>query len=553
MAVSYTCNTCPSLYCAGYDQLLLSPSTTRTPVTYDISPILVTDLSETLPILFTSNVTSAFTNDLSLVINEGILLPGNLYRFRLEVSDTQGHTGFAEVDVATDTSPLAGYIELQPLQGYPLVTKFTMRALQWTDEIDKTPLSYQFGFQYPCGTDKEDVYWLTGVLTQNQLSTILPLTHCGSIDIALRVYNQNGAFVEHISPLSLDNTSVSINLLSAIQTIELMSLQEGNWIEGMASLMSFAVSINSNQAVFVEVQAFKAQALDLILRLYDSSIPSSRLFLNQLLSVMLEMSRNVSLAQATFSKVTSLLESVVTLYNSYNGTDFSPGLSQEEAEMIFTIYAHLVSANSIYDGDRIKMNTLTESLLKTITKLGYGICLQQGISETATTLIAEDLGTLKSSYINLPVDYNSTIVCMDSPFGPEEQIFVDFGNELFQRYLQRQCSSKESGNEATVNSSQCSGVCVVSAQFRQDLRWQGSMHSSQTKAPFLQVSLVDPLTGSMLEISNLISTVQLNFPIANSTFDLDQLECVFWSKISSSWSTGECNTIRVLVRNVCYS
>ncbi len=501
------------------------------------------------PVLFVSNVTaSPFTNIVSLVLKEDMLLPGNPYRFRLEVTNSDGRTGFSEVDIFTESLPLAGHLEIRPSQGQPLVTHFSLRALQWTDDVGNTPLSYQFGFRYPCGGD-DSTYWLTGVLTRNRLTAMLPVTNCGSLHVVLRIYDQNEAFVDHVSSVRLDtynlSTNAGVDLLPASQAIEQQSLLEGNWIEGLANLMSLSVSVNRHPDVFTQVQAFKQQAVDLLLGLYKLSIPVSRSHLNQLLSLLLETSWHTNLSDSTLSEVSSLLESVVSVYNSFSraAANLEPGFSQTEAGVIFVTYGNLISTSSLREGARVRVDSFTESLLRTTPDLGYGLCLQLGISEEAVFLVTEDFGTLKASYINLPVDYSTIISYANSPFGPTDVIVVDFGSELFQRYLQRQCSGKDSDNTVRGKSNLCSGVCVISAQFKHNLKWQGSEYSSYAKTHFLQLSLADPQNGTVFNVTELPSfPVELSFPITTLPSDYDQLECVLWDNDSTTWNSEGCTT-----------
>ncbi len=522
--------------------MLVDANLTRTPISYVVSPTIEVKFSEMAPLLFVSSVTaSPFTNIVSLVLKEDTLLPGNPYRFRLEVTNTQERTGFAEIDIFTESRPLAGHLEIQPTQGHALSTKFTLQALQWTDDVGDTPLSYQFGFRYGNGSK----YWMTGALTRSRISTLLPQT-CGeqSALVLLRIYDQNMAYTEFVSSPRL-SSNTSVDLLSAIREIEELSLGDGNWVEGLASLMSLSVCVNRCPDIFTQVPAFKQRALDLLLRLHTSFIPSSRLHLNQLLSLLHETSLQANISETTLVDVTTVIESTVSLYNSFSNTatNVEPGMSQEEAGVVFGTYANLISANSHLDRARVSMDTVTESLLRTSVQLGYGICLQVGISEEPLLLVAEG-GTLKASYINLPADYSTTASTSNSPFASTDAIFVDFGRELFWKGLQRPCEGETSGNGIGGSSpSLCSGVCITSVQFRHDLRWQGSEYSSQAKTHFLQLSLLDPQTGLAFNVSDLQSfTAELSFPITLLPSDYDQLACVLWNDTSTAWRTEGCST-----------
>lgn len=531
---------------SGYAQLLLSTNTTRTALNYEISPTIEVTPSELAPLLFVSTVTaSPFVNTVSLVLQEGTLLPGNPYRFRLEVTDTQGQAGFSEIDILTESQPLSGHLEIEPTQGIALSTKFSLRALQWTDDVGDTPLSYQFGLQYPYGHGS--TYWLTGILTSNQISVVLPLACCGMpVGIVLHIFDQNAAFAEQTYSLNLSQaTNQSFDLVRALQEIEEQSLVEGNWVEGLANLMSWSLSVNRCPNSFTEVQTFKRQAVDLLLTLHNSSIPSSRSYLNQLLLLLLETTSQTHLSQPTLSDISSVLGSYASLYNngfSRTATDVELGLSRTEAEVIFATYANLILANSQLEEGRVRTDALIDSLLRTLMEIGYGMCLQLGIFEEPVLLVAEDFATLKSSHINLPADYSSTTSDNESPFGPSDVVFVDFGKELFQRFLQRSCEGEDEVGRL------CSGVCVTSAQFKHNLKWEGSEYSSQTKTHFLQLFLTDPQTGSLLNIFGLqFFPVELSFPITSQPSNYDHLTCVLWDDTSTTWNSEGCDTV-VLVR-----
>ena len=536
--IGYCISISHPLYSAGYAQLELSPVLVRTPLRYHIQQTIGTTVNESSTILFTSNITSCpYINRISLTLNRAVLLPGNSYRFTLIVQNTLGHIGFAKMDLRTESLPLAGLLVIQPSSGDPLTTMFLIRALQWTDDIGNTPLSYQFGFQYP---GEETVYWFSGVTIRNKISTILPLPSAANepLSIILLIYDTNGAVSKYQTYVML-NSNASINLIEQIQTIEEMSLINGNWNEGNAHLTAIVASINRNPDTFNYIDKFRVRAVSMILQLFDSYVPQSKSFLNHLLFLLHEVTYEAELPQNSSLRVVELLESLVQTYNNIierTSVISMPGFSEQEAQLVFETYRNLISENSQFEGARIRSDVITESLLTSLPLLGYGMCLLLGVNEQASVTIADGFGSLKASQINLPMDYVTAQPYNDCTLGFNEEIHVNFGSELFRQYLQWMCDTE----------SLCSGVCVISAQFIADLRWQGNPYSSIVKTPVLSLALVNPMDGGQLQVQDLQSSpVTLSFPITAELSNLGLLECVFWSSSNSTWSDGGCTIQQV--------
>ena len=510
----------------------------RTPLSYQIQNTIDTTLNESSPVLFTSNVTSSpYTNQISLTLSKGVLLPGNTYRFTLTVKNSLGHVGFACMDFRTESLPLAGQLDIQPVSGDALSTEFLVKASHWTDDIGDTPLSYQFGFQYP---DEETVYWSSGVIIQNQISTIFPLPSVASdsVNVILLIYDINGAVSEHQTGIDIFNSNALIDLNELIQCIEEISLHDGNWIEGNAHLTAVIVSVNRNQDLFQDIDTFRVRAVDLILQLFDSYIPQSKSFLNHLLFLLHEVTYQAELPHNTSVQVVELLESLVQTYNSLGKTlaISVPGFSEHEAQLVLETYSNLLLANGQFQGFRIRADVITDSLLRTLPVLGYGMCLQLGINEQVSVTIDDNFGSLKASQINLPVDYVTAQPCKNCTLGLSEEISIGFGSELFRQYLQWMCDAQ----------SVCSGVCAISAQFIVNIRWQDSPYSSVVKTPVLSLALVNPMDGGILQVQNLQSSpITVSFPITAEVSNSGQLECVFWSNISNTWSNEGCSLQQV--------
>ena len=498
-------------------------------------------VNESSTTLFTSNITSSpYTNRISLTLNRAALLPGNSYRFTLTVEDILGHVGFAKMDLHTESLPLAGLLDIQPASGNPLATRFLLRASHWTDDIGNTPLSYQFGFQYP---DEETIFWFSGVTVRNKISTILPLPSAANetLIIILQIYNTNGAVSKHQLYVDnlMHNSDTSFDLIELMQCVEDVSLKNGNWIEGIAHLTAIVASVNRYQDAFLCVDEFRERAVGVILQLFNSYIPQSKFFLNHLLFLLHEVTFKAVLPRNTSLHVVELLESLVQTFNNIDektSVISMPGFSEQEAELVFETYGSLILANSQREGTRIRSDVITESCLASLPHLGYGMCLQLGINEQASVTTADGLGSLKASHINLPMEYTTAQPCANCTLRNSEEIHINFGSKLFRQFLQWMC----------VTESLCSGVCIISAEFNDDVRWQGNPFSSVVKTPVLSLTLVNPIDGVLLQVQDLPSSpVTLSFPITAELSDLGLLECVFWSNTNNTWSNVGCTVQQV--------
>ena len=542
-ACSKLCYKFPSV---GFAQLELTQQITRTQLKYNIVGNTDVLLNETVHVLFTSSVTSPpLTNQVTLTLESAVLLADNSYRFRIEATNVLGHTGYAEIDIHTASVPLSGHLNIQPLNGSSLDTIFSLQALRWTDDIGDTPLSYQFGFQYP---EELDIQWLSGILTQSEIVSLLPLPSQmnNSVILVLQIYDNKGALTCHKTSFTVQHnrnaSHNSIDIMRIMQTIENTSLQMGNWIEGLAHLTALVFSQDRNPSQFdpTDLQMFKTRAINLLIELYRSYIPASKSFLNHLLSLVNKVTYQVELPAPIVAQVLELLESVVNMYKSFEESAvFSkPGFSEDEAKLVFETYANLIAASSRVTSTRIMSDAVTNSLLNVISELGFGMCQQLGIGEESAFIFADNVGTLKSSWINLPRTYNTTMPCESCPYNQTNGVVnIEFSNQLFRQYLQWPCSVEIEPEN------QCSGVCIISAQFIREMRWQGSQYSSYAKVPFLHVSLANPRNGSVLQTQNpQTSPVTISFPITSEPSSLRNLECVSWNDVLGTWSPQGCTT-----------
>ena len=541
----------------GYAQLEDLSSLTLTPVAYEIVSTLTQPQEGSTAVLYTSNAAaSTLTNIVSLTAARNSLLPANTYRFRLEATDRLGRTGYAEIDIRTESLPLGGRLEVTPAVGVPLSTRFQFTALQWTDDSRDLPLAYQYGVRY---SNEGETYWLTGVLARNSISVLLPPSpplDGESVEAVLHVFDTNGAVARQTRMVNLTSSgigSAQTTLGSLMDDIEKQALDFGNWIEGLANLLSLALAINEDPYSTydpADVQDVTARGVDLTIDLFWSQVPRSRPFLNQLLGLLRELTQAVELSEFTLVRLLEMLELIVAKYLEFEETSSSSGaagFSEYEGELVLGVYANLVTMHSQRNGTRVREDTIVTSMADNIPRVGYGICRQLGLRARAISITVQNLGVVSVSLANLPSSHTTfdPSDCKDCPFEDSEAIVIDFGRQLYEQYLLWPCESTDS--------SMCSGVCITTAQFKFDLRWRGSPFSSHSKTPYLSLSLANPRNGSELAVQDFTTgdSTSLQFPVTTSVADSNLLECVSWDVSNGGWSSQGCST--ATVRSQCHT
>ena len=535
----------------GYAQLDNLMAVARTPISYDIVQTIKQPIRGMLELLYTSNTTGSapLTNQITLAISANTLQPDQMYRFRLQATDSMGHTGYAEIDIYTESVPLLGYLDATPTSGVPLSTSFRLSALGWTDDIGDAPFSYQFGVQY----DSEDsIYWLSGILRQDGIMALLPPTSFGSLSAVLFVYDRNGAVAWDNTIVNLESGvgSAQTNLSSLMDSIEVKSVNFGNWIEGLADLTSLALAINKNPHSMYndsDVVDIRKRGVELVIALYWSQTPASTSFLDHLLVLLRELTKEAGgLPTPTLAQLFGMLRSLIAKYidSAQTSTLVAPGLGEGAGQTIVDIYANVIEATSQVDGMRVREDVVTESLFGNIVGLGYGVCKQIGIRERSTTVSAPGLATLSFSLTSLPSAYMTLETSLSTYTGYSSDddpppISIDFGGHLYEQYLQWPCSKEDD----------CSGICLTTAQFERNLRWQGNEYAPFSKTPLLSILLVNQANGSEVRVQGLPSSsrVRIAFPLTGTVADSGLLSCVVWDANRKEWTGEECSSAVVSV------
>lgn len=540
--------------------------------------------SEGSTYLYTSHVSTTLpqpaplTNTLALVLRDSLLLPRNSYRFKLTVTNSNDRVGFAEVDIQTESLPSSGGIVIEPSQGRPLSTVFHLRALDWTDDLGDAPYLYRLGLRYICSVSWGCEEWLTGLSQDNEFMFVLPDVDSSlSPELLLQVWDSNGAIQEVTRDLDLlasqepEGTTADLlpssgNELSSLMQDVQSLVAEGHWVQALAHFSSLLISVNmdhetvicnKSQVLFspifqltdLEFVEFKARALAVFLSLHDSFIPNSQSHFQISLSILQKITNTQydtgtrlgpTWNEMDVARLVDLLEDVVSLSASFadSGVQSRRGISEEDAATVLRIYEQVISSSLDLSPDvpRVSSSRATRSLAGILPDIGYGLCARQRIGEENVTLHLDNFVALKSSLINLPPSGYVAGGCMGG-CSPVEDVRIDFGEELFARYLQWACSDDGRGY--------CSGLCVISARLDVDIFWQGAAFSSWLKTPILFLSLLNPSDGTPVTAPPTSSQPEWSLPLVAPYADTANLRCVTWNEDSSLWSEESCGEVSV--------
>ena len=91
--------------------------------------------------------------DANLVMKNGVLVPGQEYRFRLQVMDADLSTGFVEISFTVNEPPSCGRIDVRPSDGVALNTSFGLFMDGWADDLKDLPLVYRFSYSVDGGQE----------------------------------------------------------------------------------------------------------------------------------------------------------------------------------------------------------------------------------------------------------------------------------------------------------------------------------------------------------------------------------------------------------------
>eukprot|EP01052_Picozoa_sp_SAG31_P005427 SAG31_NODE_238_length_19470_cov_8.921532_11_plen_2902_part_00 len=115
----------------------------------------------------------------NLVINSGVLVPGQEYKFRLQVVDTDDSVGFGEIHFTVNEPPSCGKFGVRPSMGVALNTSFGLFMDGWADDISDLPLVYRFAYSVG-STDENNI----GNFAESSSETAIFPTGANSTDNA---------------------------------------------------------------------------------------------------------------------------------------------------------------------------------------------------------------------------------------------------------------------------------------------------------------------------------------------------------------------------------
>ena len=366
-----------------------------------------------------------------------------------------------------------------------------------------------------------------------------------------------------LQPLS-DSQREDLDVLALLDRIR--RLATTNWRESLAQLTTLVSTVDTNTFVTSSsfnitstmMSQFKVKATELVLDIYNSYIPISKSYLNVVAGILHSTtsspdSAGISSNEALVSRIVDFLRALVDSYNSFDVNKIL-GFSTMDSQVVLQTFHKLINPSQQKNSStisRVRENLVTQTLLGLIPKLGQGLCLREKYSFVNGAGVA----FLKASRTNLPMDYKSTEQCnMKQPTSKRArfcsndalpEVTVNFSLALFERYLWWNCANETEGTE-----SYCSGICLTSAQYSQDLLWQGTPYTSQLKSPLFQLYLLNPHNGSVLEVSSTATESQtrvtrnselasdqldITFPILASYSNASNLHCAYWNVTSRLW------------------
>ena len=224
----------------------------------------------------------------TLVVKANTLEAGEVYSFRLTVTNSIGAWSSATLNVTAGRSPWGGWVDVSPQNGSALTTKFTIRTGNWTDDPDSYPLRYLFEYSMSSGgtVPVEAEYKATP-----NTSTILPLGFEEDYGMPLiaRVSDVHGGVTAiNTTAYSMPPPLESAVELAANQTAEITSLLDAGddttlvaaatMLSAGASVLSFVMSSEGATDEMI-ADAVEARASYLTAITSSTTMPASALAL----------------------------------------------------------------------------------------------------------------------------------------------------------------------------------------------------------------------------------------------------------------------------------
>eukprot|EP00602_Paraphysomonas_sp_CaronLab_P009942 CAMPEP_0185035854 /NCGR_PEP_ID=MMETSP1103-20130426/27905_1 /TAXON_ID=36769 /ORGANISM="Paraphysomonas bandaiensis, Strain Caron Lab Isolate" /LENGTH=2281 /DNA_ID=CAMNT_0027573125 /DNA_START=277 /DNA_END=7122 /DNA_ORIENTATION=- len=176
----------------------------------------------------------------SLVLPKNILAEQSTYTFSLTVSMSTGHVSTAKFEISTNSPPLVGEFNVDPLNGTEFSTEFLFFTSQWEDS--DLPLTYEFS------------HYASGEISQfrprkrlSYATSKLPAGRTSTSTYSARVYVYDvldGVSTTTTEVMVLDNTNIT--------TSDLSNDLAQNLAAGSTTAISSSASVVSSIINFVE-------------------------------------------------------------------------------------------------------------------------------------------------------------------------------------------------------------------------------------------------------------------------------------------------------------
>ena len=331
---------------------------------------------------FQAGIIKGRTNRVNLILRSHSLEPGLFYTFELTATNNT-NTISTSATVLAGSPPVVHQITVSPQTGVGLATPFTVQVNWTNDNINDLPLYYQYGVMRD-----GSIYWLTGLITTNKRSFILP---SGVNRLYVRAYDNKGT--EYTTSQFNVSVSSSVNLGSLLTDLQSHLTDTKDWSQVMSRFVSILLSIeDTNNALDPEISVSIYSSM-----ISDFSVLASLQYRSLMLSTMKLINMKFQLSS---SQKMILLNSLNTLLNS--------ALKDVDSNFISTDSVSEVDSNSlplILTSDRINLPPITSG----VSIDDINTIINELFSYSATPSLA---GRLRSLLLKL-----SSIICQGSHLG----------------------------------------------------------------------------------------------------------------------------------------
>ena len=279
------------------------------------------------PMYSSSSVPVDEVTQANLVLRLGTLAPRETYVFRLTTANSEG-SAFAQVFVTPDRPPHSAVVLVEPVSGVALETRFVLSAVGPVDSTTDTPLLYRFGIRPDPESDSDaDITWLTGTLTSNSLSTVLPSGTLSDgefiLTIIVRIYDRNGGYSDANVKVNVQDKPELQSASFYSDTLDQLSMvyeSSADWVEALSELSSLMFELNK-RVPGPDSQPIRDQCLKILLQATDErAIPFTQAHNELLIGLVSSISTSASLSdQADLKKTLDLLEGLTQWYREETG------------------------------------------------------------------------------------------------------------------------------------------------------------------------------------------------------------------------------------------